>query len=765
MSATLGINIERLRLSASRRHVTTIMALDKSASMKCTFADTIMGRKKTRMHVAADGACSIIDRMDNQDHTCILAFGDDIQDVSDGAQQLSASNKQALKHRIQSVQADGGTKLYDTILAVTSIVLSIAGAAAVAQSASSEDLGTFWLIILTDGEDTRSSSSLPEVIDALQHLSRILPDLMKCALIGVNLGEGPRRIMDQIASAGGSNTTFVDARNLEQLTQAFTEIRLQMSREQVHVPLGTISTADTNTSPTVHVRVIRQSRGHVEGVSIGDVGVMKDRDSDGDYVVSFPRVDNYCLLPSDAVVDVGAECVRPGALVKVKTSTAEPLFGWGSYQRNMHGLVVEVKHDGVVTLQLGLDPTGGPKEALWTAQLKELEVADTGLFQDGKGHWSGRLQLGMAVRVPSYIAEPSTKWGRLKRGEVGYVRSFVPESNVYVCDFPSVDGWKCRPQDLETDPVATLIRPGKFVRVRPGIATPAGGWGGVSKSSVGKVVSCRYDGGQVVVAFPEHSHWSGKLSELETVEASETNTGIICDACRQESFRGPRYKCTQCPDYDLCEDCYDAGHHDSSHSFWRLEKMDSIPVVRQPRGSHNSSTSPSAQPHGSHPSASPTVATPVAASSPRDPPVNPEYKTSNTQQSPTSVIIDAVPVSFAEGQQVQINGLTGERTELNGNIGTVVKVLGQDKYYVKVPSTGSKIALKSCYLEAVPESPIAIGTLVETTGLSDSVENEKLGTVISYNTMTKRVFVQLFDEENRTLSLKPENLSVIEEVG
>ena len=749
MSTTLGI-------TASRRHVTTIMALDKSASMNCTFTNSILGRKKTRMRVAADGACSIIDHMDNQDHTCVLAFGDDIQDVSGGAQKLTAANKRALKRRIQSVRANGGTKLYDTILKATGLVLSIAAAAAVAGNESSEDLGTFWLVVLTDGEDTRSSCSLSEVIGALQHLSQRLPStMMKCALIGVNLGDGPRSIMRRIAAAGGSNTTFVDARNLEQVTKAFTEIRLQMSLS-----------IKENTSPTHHVRVIGQSRGSINGLSIGDVGVMKGTDSDGDYVVDFPRVDNCSLRPRDVVVDVGADRVRPGALVKVKAST-EPLFGWGSYERNMHGFVVEVKHDGIVKLQLGLNPMGDANDSLWTTQLKEVEVTDTGAFRNGNGHWPGQLQLGMAVRVPSYITEPSTKWGKLKRGEVGYVRAFVPESNMYVCDFPSVDGWKCRPQDLEMDAVATLIRPGKLVRVRPGITAPAGGWGGVSPSAVGRVVSSRYDGGRVIVKFPEHSHWNGKLAELETVEADETHLEVCCDACQKLSYRGPRYKCTQCPDYDLCQDCYDSGHHDSSHSFWRMEKMDSIPVERPARLSFATSppssapTAPTAPIRSAPFSLSPAVATQIAAG-PRA--ASPEHKAPSTQH-PASDIVDAVPVTFAEGQQVQINGLPGERTDLNGSIGTIVKVLGQGKYYVKVPSTGSKLALKSVYLEPVPESPIRIGALVETTGLASLVENEKLGTVISYNTTTKRLFVQLLDEQSRTLTVKPENLTVIEEVG
>lgn len=44
------------------------------------------------------------------------------------------------------------------------------------------------------------------------------------------------------------------------------------------------------------------------------------------------------------------------------------------------------------------------------------------------------------------------------------------------------------------------------------------------------------------------------------------NTGVVCDGCKTQNFAGQRYKCMQCPDYDLCFSCFQRGTH-SFHNF------------------------------------------------------------------------------------------------------------------------------------------------------------------------------------------------------
>ena len=61
------------------------------------------------------------------------------------------------------------------------------------------------------------------------------------------------------------------------------------------------------------------------------------------------------------------------------------------------------------------------------------------------------------------------------------------------------------------------------------------------------------------------------------------HANIICDGCRRHGIIGIRWKCAQCPDYDLCTQCYMADVHDLSHTFQRFQAANSVGVQLAPR--------------------------------------------------------------------------------------------------------------------------------------------------------------------------------------
>lgn len=47
---------------------------------------------------------------------------------------------------------------------------------------------------------------------------------------------------------------------------------------------------------------------------------------------------------------------------------------------------------------------------------------------------------------------------------------------------------------------------------------------------------------------------------------SSSCAGVSCDACLKGNFRGRRFKCLICYDYDLCASCYESGATTTRHT-------------------------------------------------------------------------------------------------------------------------------------------------------------------------------------------------------
>eukprot|EP01080_Neovahlkampfia_damariscottae_P009925 gene9925-2246_t len=75
--------------------------------------------------------------------------------------------------------------------------------------------------------------------------------------------------------------------------------------------------------------------------------------------------------------------------------------------------------------------------------------------------------------------------------------------------------------------------------------------------------------------------------ELIEVEDNTVNHNISCDKCRKKNFKGRRYKCLNCYDYDLCESCYKLNEHTAGHGFKKFgkqpikRKIEALPVFRE----------------------------------------------------------------------------------------------------------------------------------------------------------------------------------------
>ncbi|XP_059174283.1 uncharacterized protein LOC131954538 [Physella acuta] len=69
-----------------------------------------------------------------------------------------------------------------------------------------------------------------------------------------------------------------------------------------------------------------------------------------------------------------------------------------------------------------------------------------------------------------------------------------------------------------------------------------------------------------------------------------THPTTTCDECQTKGFRGVRWKCTQCFNYDLCDECYNDNKHFLDHVFWKIVSPGSERVVSSPRSTHKVTT-------------------------------------------------------------------------------------------------------------------------------------------------------------------------------
>jgi len=69
--------------------------------------------------------------------------------------------------------------------------------------------------------------------------------------------------------------------------------------------------------------------------------------------------------------------------------------------------------------------------------------------------------------------------------------------------------------------------------------------------------------------------WNPLSFLLNSVQArpgfeGATHHGVSCDGCKMSPIQGIRYKCTVCPNFDLCSKCEESKIHDSNHPLLKM---------------------------------------------------------------------------------------------------------------------------------------------------------------------------------------------------
>ncbi len=194
-------------VGASAVPVGVVLVIDTSGSME-----------GEPMAAAISAAQSFVDQARAEDRIAIVTF-------SEGVQVLSGftNNKQALNATLESITAEGGTAFNDGV---------IRGISMFEEPGASNLLPN--MIVLTDGEDTTSESSLDEALAAVDG-----SDIRTFAVALEGSGFNPDDV-EQVATSGGG--LFLSTPDPEQLSQLYTEISREISNTLVARFVSPIST-------------------------------------------------------------------------------------------------------------------------------------------------------------------------------------------------------------------------------------------------------------------------------------------------------------------------------------------------------------------------------------------------------------------------------------------------------------------------------------------------------------------------------------------
>ncbi|CAH1268469.1 HERC2 [Branchiostoma lanceolatum] len=289
--------------------------------------------------------------------------------------------------------------------------------------------------------------------------------------------------------------------------------------------------------------------------------------------------------PSSAALPTVGEGCRQSSTSSGETPGAEALVSWLLEHPDIQ--VPDVSDEDAASLSSGEIVSESESEAEELEDLEAYGITDSKSFKkrsdfmsnDDYAHYvRDHIQVGMMVRCCRTYEE-------VHEGDIGRVvkldRDGLHDLNVQA-DWQLKGGtYWVRYIHVEllghsTNPApGSTVKVGDKVRVKRSVTTPKYKWGSVTHNSIGVVTAFSSNGKDVTVDFPEQSHWTGLVSEMELVPSS--HPGVTCDGCQMFPVNGPRFQCKTCDDFDYCENCFKTKKH-HRHPFVRITEPGASPV-------------------------------------------------------------------------------------------------------------------------------------------------------------------------------------------
>ena len=246
-----GVQQQQLGATAHANIINCWFVLDNSASMS-----------GTKWSTAKSGVLNCIGQLTSNDLMGLLVFGSELNLVAAGVK------KDANLSKFHATSANGSsTALYDAIIQSGTLALQMHGELKKRLVGAPVNSITY-MILLTDGEDTSSKSTINDVIEFLKLVNRAQD--FKIILAGVGLDSKASGIMRRFGQVGDNDIQFRELRNNEDIKQLFEHVTIQLTqtlRTLVVTDQGVVAVEQQRTMNLTDGSMSSSTRGAVMGVT------------------------------------------------------------------------------------------------------------------------------------------------------------------------------------------------------------------------------------------------------------------------------------------------------------------------------------------------------------------------------------------------------------------------------------------------------------------------------------------------------------------